>query len=384
MATTPAAPTYDADGNMLFDGTYTYQWDSQSRLTKINWGAGSNKTTEYKYNALGQRSQVIETAPGYSPNYTFYLYDGIHLLDRRTGNSSPNSATIDRRYFSQGEQRLSTINNQPSTINYFYTRDHLGSIREVVKSDGTLAARYDYDPYGKRSTRYLASTYPGGCDLGFTGHITLAPGTTSTQPEIVLTYFRAYSPELGRWLSRDPIGEEGGLNLYAYCYGNPLNFYDPDGMFGIPTFTQNGFGLPGSSWTPKQHEEYQAIDREAGKMAAQNLACAAVGGGAGALLGRLPMAAVAIGPGAGKAGIHVSFGAGGQWLHVMSNRITAHGAKLAAEIAYNSYKIPVISTAAVLASKGSKASNCVTGAASAIARGWTAPIGDALKKLWPF
>ena len=34
----------------------------------------------------------------------------------------------------------------------------------------------------------------------------------------------------GRWLSADPLGEAGGLNLYAYCYGNPLNFYDPDGL----------------------------------------------------------------------------------------------------------------------------------------------------------
>ena len=215
-AATSAAPNYDADGNMLTDGTYTYQWDSQSRLTKIIWGAGSNKTTEFKYNALGQRSQVIETAPGYSPNYTFYLYDGIHLLDRRTGNSSPNSATIDRRYFSQGEQRK----NATAWDSFYYTRDHLGSIREVVKSDGTLQARYDYDPYGKRSACYVASTYSGGCDFGFTGHITIAPGSTSTGPEIVLTHFRAYSPDLRRWLSADPLGEAGGMNLYTYCYGN--------------------------------------------------------------------------------------------------------------------------------------------------------------------
>ena len=47
---------------------------------------------------------------------------------------------------------------------------------------------------------------------------------------MVLTDFRAYDPQLAIWLSADPIGEAGGLNLYAYCYGNPLNLYDPDGL----------------------------------------------------------------------------------------------------------------------------------------------------------
>lgn len=216
--------TYDAAGNLLSDGTYTYEWDSQSRLRKIN-SNGFYKVTEFKYNALGQRSEIIETINNLATHY-YYLYDGTHLLDRRVSGTSTNAAPSDRRYFSQGEQRK----NGGAWDSLYYTRDHLGSIREVVKSDGTLQARYDYDAYGKRSARYVASTYPGGCDLGFTGHITLAPGSTSTQPEIVLTFFRAYSPDLGRWLSADPIGEAGGINLYGYVEGNPVNAIDPLGL----------------------------------------------------------------------------------------------------------------------------------------------------------
>ena len=149
------------------------------------------------------------------------------MTDSRSG-TAPNTATIDRRYFAQGEQRK----NGSIWESFIYCRDHLGCIREVVKSDGstnTLVARYDYDPYGRRLAQYAASSYTGGCDFGYTGHVTV-PSLESGQAEMVLTYYRAYDPALNRWLSADPIGEMGGINLYAYCYGNPLNFYDPDGM----------------------------------------------------------------------------------------------------------------------------------------------------------
>jgi RHS repeat-associated protein len=189
----------------------------------------NGKTTEFKYNALGQRCERIET-DGTNVTRHYHLHDGITPIDRRTG-TEPNTAAIDRRYFEQGEQRL----NVTSWDNLHYCRDHLGSVREVVNSYGTLVARYDFDPYGKRITQYEDDLYTGGCDIGYTGHLTAASLVTG-QTEMVLTHFRAYDPELGRWLSADPLGDAGGMNIYAYCYGNPLNLHDPDGM------------LPSAAW----------------------------------------------------------------------------------------------------------------------------------------
>jgi uncharacterized protein RhaS with RHS repeats len=71
------------------------------------------------------------------------------------------SNTVTSRYFSQGEQQIVS----GTTTNYFYTRDHLGSIREVIAADGTtIASRYSYDPYGRR-TKVSGSI---DSDFGFT------------------------------------------------------------------------------------------------------------------------------------------------------------------------------------------------------------------------
>ena len=225
---------YDDDGNLTSDGVRTYAWDSQSRLTLVTWIYG--KTTEFIYNGLGQRAERTDTDGGTATHY-YYLYDDISMVDRRSG-TTPNTATIDRRYFTEGEKRLTS----GTWENYHYCRDHLGSIREVVKWDGTLVARYDYDPYGKRQTQYQSNDYTGGCDVGFTGHISL-PSLESGQAEILLAHYRAYDPELARWLSADPIAELGGVNLYRYARNSSVNFIDSLGLLTeVLTFDPVGHG----------------------------------------------------------------------------------------------------------------------------------------------
>ncbi|MEZ9549281.1 MULTISPECIES: RHS repeat-associated core domain-containing protein, partial [Vibrio] len=67
---------------------------------------------------------------------------------------------------------------------------------------------------------------------------TLQPFGMSTKRsdfESGLVYFgyRFYMPNLGRWLNRDPLQEQGGINLYAYVDGDPLGYVDPDGRFSV-------------------------------------------------------------------------------------------------------------------------------------------------------
>jgi len=115
------------------------------------------------------------------------------------------------------------------------TRDHLGSIREMTDSTAVVRARYDYDPYGARTK--LAGNLD--CDFGFTGHY------FHLGSNLHLTLYRAYDQEIGRWLSADPMGEAGGMNLYAYVLGNPINGWDP---YGLDVFFNRAPGGAGHAW----------------------------------------------------------------------------------------------------------------------------------------
>src|SRR2546425_5637666 len=102
----------------------------------------------------------------------------------------------------------------------------------MTNGTGAIRARHEYDPYGRR-TKVQGDL---DSDFAFTGHYVHSPSG------LYLALYRAYDAETGRWLSRDPIGEHGGLNSYNYVANNPINSLDSGGLWGIQ-FGQNGVNL---------------------------------------------------------------------------------------------------------------------------------------------
>ena len=207
---------YDLNGNMTNDSAgISYEYDAENRTTAINRGTANR--TEFSYDGFGRRVQIIEKTNGVAMSTNKYIWCGLQLSEERDSSG----ANVTKRFFAEGEQI--------GGVSYYFTRDHLGSIREMTDSSGAIQVRYDYDPYGVR-TKVQGSI---DADFGFTGHFIIA-----SQPETTFTLNRLYRTDLGRWLSRDPIEEAGGLNLYDYVDNDPVNWIDPFGLWKDPGHQQ--------------------------------------------------------------------------------------------------------------------------------------------------
>jgi RHS repeat-associated protein len=125
---------------------------------------------------------------------------------------------VTKRFFNEGMK----VETGLEVGRYFYARDHLGSVREVIDDAGSVRARFDYDPYGAQSR--ISGDLQS--EFGFTGHF------YHEASSLCLAKYRAYDPKLARWLSRDPFPSAQTLqepNLYYYAENNPVSSVDPDG-----------------------------------------------------------------------------------------------------------------------------------------------------------
>jgi RHS repeat-associated protein len=203
---TPADYAYDDNGNLLSDGTRIYEWDVENRLTAIN--QGTNRS-EFVYDGFSRRVEIIEKQRGSTVSDHHFIWCGASICEERDSNNP----TFLRRYYSEG-----ILDNGQALL---YHRDHLGSVREVTDDTGAIVARYDYDPFGRRTQTEGTFDAPNG----YTGHYThLTSG-------LVLTLYRVYDPNIGRWLSEDPIGlNSQQANFYSYAFNNPTRFIDALGL----------------------------------------------------------------------------------------------------------------------------------------------------------
>jgi RHS repeat-associated protein len=198
--------TYDVNGNLTSDGVRTFEWDAENRLVAVVKGT---HRSEFVYDGMSRRTGIIEKDNGTVTTSKKYVWDGTEIAEERDSTG----AMVTKKFYAQGFV-------DTDATNLYYTRDHLGSIRELTDSTQVIRARYDYDPYG----RVAKASGDRDSVFQFTGYFWHA------QSSLSLALFRAYDPNLGRWISRDPIGEKDNVNLYAYISSDPLNGVDPLGL----------------------------------------------------------------------------------------------------------------------------------------------------------
>ncbi len=253
VAQTPEVLGYDADGNLTNDGRWIFTWDAENRLTKIESRASaptaSKRRLEFTYDAEWRRIQKIvytNNGSGYVAQYTNrFVYDGWKLLAVLDGGNNLLQSFVWGTDLSGSLHGVGGVGGLLAVTDYrsgtagtyFAAYDGNGNVVALVRAaDGSAAARYEYGPFGEflRATGPMAKANP------------LRWSTKYQDDETGLVYYgwRYYSPSLGRWISRDPLGEAGGLNLYAAMRNDPADVIDSDGRDpfshqGLPGYSQS-------------------------------------------------------------------------------------------------------------------------------------------------
>ncbi|MBL7146992.1 MAG: RHS repeat-associated core domain-containing protein [Phycisphaerae bacterium] len=152
---------------------------------------------------------------------TRYIYDGGNVIAEYDGN---NNLTRKYIYGPCVDEPVCMIDVADSNAVYYYHYDGLGSVVALSDSYGNSCQSYEYSAFGQVAAsdpNFIANPYM------FTGR--------RFDYETGLYYYRAryYNPYIGRFLQTDPIGYGNGINWYAYCGNNPINFVDPSGLVKV-------------------------------------------------------------------------------------------------------------------------------------------------------
>jgi len=227
-------------------------YDCEGNLACVS-NAVSGAVSLYWYDQHGRRIAKQENGL-----LTLYIWDGMDII--ATANAD---GTI-REYFTRGigiagdvgslvaETRFS---GGTATTTYLHS-NWRGDVVMATDTSGNVVGEYSYTTFGEQ--------------LSATG--TYTPRFTFSSKErdasgLVYHGFRYYSPVLCRWISEDPIGEDGGINLYQFCGNNPVNYIDSDGLrawsesetfdllMGLRSQAQKG----GMKWAWNQYMDSETI-----------------------------------------------------------------------------------------------------------------------------
>lgn len=228
--TTTHTYQYDADGNMIEEKskltteTKKYYYDSESRLIMyehyLTELSPADITAEYKYDLYGRR--IRKTVNG---TVTNFLWDMDNLAVEMDVNGNPI-----RKYFYgagmddyEGHLEFAEVvdwrNNKDGK--YYYHRDQVGTVYEVIsQKDAQVVESRAYDVFGN----VVGQTGTSRTPIGFQGKY------YDQESGLYYFYHRYYNPNIGRFITEDPIGLKDDLNMYAFVGNNPVNEIDPLGL----------------------------------------------------------------------------------------------------------------------------------------------------------
>jgi len=212
--------TYDKNGNLITKGTTTYGYDYENRLTQVSTSQG---TWEYGYDGMGNRLLLRQNGDEHR-----FLIDPrgmTRVLAEYDGSNTLNA------YYIYGLGLLYKVDASGNAYYYHYT--FTGNIVAMTDQNQNIVNKYAYTPYGVMAGEDETVPNP----FRYVGRF----GVMDDGSGLLYMRARYYDPDLGRFITKDPIGFGGGVNLYAYVGGNPVDGIDPSGAlkFSIGEFRRS-------------------------------------------------------------------------------------------------------------------------------------------------
>jgi RHS repeat-associated protein len=231
---------YDNAGNLKSAGSVVYTHSARGRLSSVTSGG---QTVSYLYNAIDQRVVKSGTLPPGGVRYFAYDEQGHPIGEYdAAGNDTPVYEVVylgdtPVAVITQTRTGSGDMLNVVTNVSYVYA-DHIDTPRVVVRStDHAIQWRWDQaEAYGNTPP----NENPNGLGA-FTLNLRFPGQLFDAETGLVYNHHRYYDASTGRYVESDPIGLEGGINMYAYVHGNPLNFVDPLGLFEVKGYPSNVF-----------------------------------------------------------------------------------------------------------------------------------------------
>ncbi|WP_176012867.1 RHS repeat domain-containing protein [Victivallis sp. Marseille-Q1083] len=217
-------PSYDQDGNLLTGyNDWTLEWNGENRLKAI-YNASTKLEFDYDYNGRRFSKKVYAKSGGnwVLSKESLFVYDNFKQIAEFT--VSGGAKTLAKSYVWQpetsGDFDVPLWQKVDGNV-YTCVVDGNKNVRRLLNTAGTEVANYDYDPFGGVTASGTASA---GNPFRFSSEF------LDEETGLVYYNYRYYSPTLGRWISRDPIGEKGGLNLYGFIRNSIPLLTDKQGL----------------------------------------------------------------------------------------------------------------------------------------------------------
>jgi|GEM_PF-3467077 len=253
VAANPEAIAYDDDGNMQSDSRWLMEWNAENRLTAVSARNPQDgefrveNTYDYRGRRVLKRVRVWAGGGWTASHEIQFVYAGWSVLTevRRElagGGAGPVEETTAHTYWGLdvdgtvggaggvgGLLGRTTWDASGTADTVLYSYDGNGNVTQLYGQDGAELARYEYSPFGKT---LVAASAPGS-DAAARNPWRFSTHYTDDETGWVYYGYRFYNAEAGAWVSRDPIAEKGGLNLYGFCQNDPVNKYDLLGLSDV-------------------------------------------------------------------------------------------------------------------------------------------------------